>query len=156
MQLPCDPRFLGSGRTLSKELPSIAAAGVSLQLTALRVAAASLIAGEDRSRDAIEGLCTRALGVPVPVPLARLALLGVVSPRCRFRAGLHSLLFWTLLRDAHDEDWFRNPRSAERLRAMLAVSTTPSGIQLPGLWERELSLDDLPLAVGRVRELLEP
>lgn len=156
MQLPCDPRFLGSGRTLSKEVPSIAAAGVSLQLSALRVAAASLIAREDGTRDAIEGVCTRALGVPVPMPLARLALLGDVSPRARFRAGLHALFFWTLLRDAHDEDWFRNPRSAETLRAMLALSTTPSGIQLPGIWERQLSLDDLPLVVGRVRELLEP
>lgn len=126
-----------------------------LQLVALRVAAAALLPSEDRSRDAIEGLAARALGVPVPLPLARLTLLGHVSPRARFRAGTHALLFWTLLRDAHDEDWFRNPRSADTLRAMLALSTTPAGLQLPGIWERSLSPDDLPQVVSRLRELLE-
>ncbi|MBK8593069.1 MAG: hypothetical protein IPN77_28955 [Sandaracinaceae bacterium] len=155
LQLPCDPVFLGTGRTLAKEVPQIAAAGVCLQLVALRVAAAALLPSEDRSRDAIEGLAARALGVPVPLPLARLTLLGHVSPRARFRAGTHALLFWTLLRDAHDEDWFRNPRSADTLRAMLALSTTPAGLQLPGIWERSLSPDDLPQVVSRLRELLE-
>jgi hypothetical protein len=44
LQLPCDPVFLGTGRTLAKEVPQIAAAGVCLQLVALRVAAAALLA----------------------------------------------------------------------------------------------------------------
>jgi hypothetical protein len=95
--------------------------------------------------------------VDVPEPLARLALMGAQSPRARFCAGLRGLAFWPRLRDAFDEDWFRNPRSAEVLRAGLAMAASGSPgapVVLPGVLEAPLGEPDVAAARARVRELL--
>jgi hypothetical protein len=123
----------------------------------LRVAAASLVARAEGSRDATESLAQRCLGVDVPESLARLTLMGAQSPRARFLAGLRGLAFWPQLRDAFDEDWFRNPRSAEVLRAGLALlASGPPGaaMQLPGVLETPLGDDDIKAARARVQEML--
>lgn len=157
MQVPFDPAAQQGGRALARERPHLAAAGVSLLALPMRVAAASVVARAEGTRDATVALAQRATGVPLPPALAQLLLAGEVAPPARFLAGLRSLVFWPRLRDAHDEDWFRNPRAAETLRASLAVAAASDGaadVHLPGIWERALADEDVPVARARMQELL--
>ncbi|MDH5491302.1 MAG: hypothetical protein OEY14_05060 [Myxococcales bacterium] len=58
-----------------------------------------------------------ALGVEIPLPLAAPLALSRGEAPDRLRSRHASLLAWAALRDRYDEDWYRNPRSAEVIRA---------------------------------------
>ncbi|MEZ4323687.1 MAG: hypothetical protein R3B40_00645 [Polyangiales bacterium] len=152
-----DPVAAPRDRALARERPHHVTALLVLQLAAARTAAAAVALRAEDSPDAAEALSQRVFGVGLPRSLARLALSGERSHAARFLAHLQAFACWSLLRDALDEDWFRNPRAAELLRASMALSATGDarmGVPLPGLFERPLALSDVHVARDRVVELL--
>ncbi|MCA9614171.1 MAG: hypothetical protein KC586_15555 [Myxococcales bacterium] len=62
-------------------------------------------------------LVERAVGVATPVRLARALAWNPAGAGARLRAGVGSLAIWVAMRERHDEDWYRNPRVEEGLRA---------------------------------------
>lgn len=62
-------------------------------------------------------LVERALGVPLSTRLARALVWSPASSGARFRALVGAFAAWVALRDRFDEDWYRNPRADETLRA---------------------------------------
>jgi hypothetical protein len=153
-QLQLDPVYLASRRLSASERAQAALGGVTLLLLRSRVASAAVVARAAASSDAVSSLSRRACGVPLPLPLARLLLAGDLGPPARISASLQALRFATSLRDALDEDWFRNPRSAEVLRASLGSWAQTSEVALPGVDERGLDLSDARLGASRLGELL--
>lgn len=93
-------------------------------------------------------LVERALGVAVPTTLARSLAWNAAGSGARLRAYVGACALWAALRDRHDEDWYRNPRADETLRAAFERG---GGLGVEG-WHDELGVgvDD---ALGRAREL---
>ena len=60
---------------------------------------------------------SQAFGVPVPPPLALLLAVGPSGAGLRMRGLAGGLAAYAGLRDNWDEDWFRNPRAGEPIRA---------------------------------------
>lgn len=93
-------------------------------------------------------LVERALGVPVPTTLARALAWNAAGAGARLRAYVGACGLWTGLRDRHDEDWYRNPRAEETLRAAFERG---GGLGVEG-WQEELGVD-ADDALDRAREL---
>ena len=99
-------------------------AAASLVLGA-RVDAAAVLAHAlaDTPRERVEAgreLLREALGVPVPMFVSALACALPADPASRFRGTVAGLAAAVGLRNRFDEDWFRNPRTEEPLRAAAA------------------------------------
>jgi hypothetical protein len=106
----------GNGRGLSgREVETVSRACALSVLVSLRVDAARLLIDPDPSSCAEH--VSRALGVPVPAGVAALIGCSGGEPRARVRAWAGALVLADRLRDAFDEDWYRNPRAEEPLRA---------------------------------------
>ncbi len=105
------------------EAERVARAAASLHLVSTRFACGVATAGLDdladgRARcEALAEVAGRALGCDLPAALA--GLLGGDRPglRARARGGLLGLALHHVLRERYDEDWYRNPRAGEPLRA---------------------------------------
>lgn len=112
---------LGSGTTQELRRAMSVIFLMESRATALRVLLRRPALTSERDyRDAFEGLVETHLRVPVPA-----AALGLTwTPRlddAQRLAGLALAMLQTRrLRDAHDEDWFRNPRAIDELRAEMA------------------------------------
>lgn len=155
-QLLGDVRFLRRARGLDPREAEEAARTVRvIALLDLRLAAAAVIArrepagsGRERNERASE-LLRRALRVEVPPALAILIARTPSAVAARFRAR-HGALAWAqALRERHDEDWFRNPRAAEQLRA----SGARGGLLSIEAWCEELGAGDDAVRAG-LRELV--
>lgn len=110
----------GVPQRIKGRLRMVAGAFVLLETRALAALAMlpTELEGEARAEAARE-LLVRALGVDVPRPLAALWSTSPSLP-ARLRGRLGALSGWVALRERFDEDWFRNPRAAESLRAAAA------------------------------------
>lgn len=123
VQLHADRVFLHQARGLSgRELDAVARAAALHVLLELRVTAAALLArragGADRLSSAAEALRRALGGAHVPAALAALVVRTPAALAARFRARRGALALQVALREHADEDWFRNPRASEPLRAM--------------------------------------
>lgn len=125
-----------SARVVSR-LRMVAGAFVILETRALAALATlpTELAGDARAEAARE-LLVRALGVDVPRPLAALWSTSPALP-ARLRGRLGSLAAWVALRESFDEDWYRNPRAAEPLRAAAARG---GGLSVEA-WLQELGVE---------------
>ncbi|HZO14930.1 MAG TPA: hypothetical protein VFB62_16760 [Polyangiaceae bacterium] len=108
---------LGRGRGLDQSRRVAAALLCSLRVDALRVRlAASLSRGENAFRETFAEVTETMFGEPLPSSLAG------VLPRLRaadapaFVGSIVAIEDRDALVGAYDEDWFRNPHAAERLR----------------------------------------
>jgi len=126
--LLADPTFgvwaLGLSRDKAREQARSIARGltISLRLAAAKVRLrGSLLLPIDRRRERLEEETERALGSPIPGPLAG------VLPKLSPRDPSDLLGFVIAARDRRDlierfdEDWFRNPQAASALREEQAV-----------------------------------
>jgi hypothetical protein len=122
--LPLNPTFLARrldvGRDsmvdIRRRLAQIWA--LELSATALRVRLRSAaFHGEVRLRETFEELCELDLGVRLPQSLAGAFFRLRSEDEQRFLGLLLAAEREQRLIDAHDEDWFRNPRAIEQLRA---------------------------------------
>lgn len=125
VQLHADRVFLRQARGLSgRELDTTARAAALQVLLELRVTAAALVArrtnGADRVPLAAEALRRALGGAHVPPALAALVVLTPAAVGARFRGRRGGLALHAALREHADEDWYRNPRAAEPLRALAA------------------------------------
>ncbi|MGD8860509.1 MAG: hypothetical protein PVI30_10905 [Myxococcales bacterium] len=77
-------------------------------------------AGPGRRMEALATVVGRALGADVPPPVAALLAADRVALRRRARGHLTALALHCALRERYDEDWYRNARAAEPLRAACA------------------------------------
>lgn len=154
VQLHADRVFLRHARGLSgRELDTTARAAALLVLLELRVTAAALIArratGADRLPVAAEAMSRAIGGARVPNALAALIVLTPAALAARFRGRRAALALHAALREHADEDWFRNPRVTEPLRALAsrggALSIEAGIAELGG---------DVASAGVRVRELI--
>jgi hypothetical protein len=123
VQLHADRVFLRQARGVSgRELDHLARAAALQVLLELRVTAAALIArratGVDRLPIAADALRRALGGAHVPSALAALLVHTPAALAARFRARRGALALHVALREHADEDWFRNPRASEPLRAM--------------------------------------
>lgn len=93
-------------------------------------------------------LAARALGVELPTRFARALLWAPASSGARLRAASGALCAWAALRDRHDDDWYRNPRAEETLRAAFERGGA-LGIEA---WTEELGASEAD-GFARAREL---
>lgn len=77
--------------------------------------------GGERLREAFEQQTTRWLGLRLPASAAGTLFRARVDDAQRFVAIFAAADRARRLRDAHDEDWYRNPRAVEQLRAEAAL-----------------------------------
>lgn len=113
-------RLRGLGSRDAERVARTAAAGFLLET---RLAAAAVVlegtAGTSLAarRDAAPDIFRRALAVEIPAPVA--ILIGATEPTiaARYRSRVAGLAAWDALRARYDEDWVRNPRAEEPLRA---------------------------------------
>ncbi len=116
-------RALGLGSTKTAELRRVMSLLFLLETRALAlrvVLRRAALDSESEFRDAFEALTRDELGISVPAHALGLTwslrpddmqrLAGIALATVRSRA----------LREAHDEDWFRNPRAVDELRAEIA------------------------------------
>jgi len=103
-------RVLAVG-TLVRGLHDTSAAGSGLLL--VDVAPTLTVDVDERVTELVE----RALGVPLSTRLARALVWSPASSGARFRALVGAFAAWGALRDRFDEDWYRNPRAEQTLRA---------------------------------------
>jgi len=75
------------------------------------------LAGESAFRDAFEELTLRLVGVPLPRASAGALYLPRADEAQRFAGALVAASRADELCEAHDEDWYRNPRAVDQLRA---------------------------------------
>jgi hypothetical protein len=117
--LASDQAFLRRARDLGSKTAEASArrAGAVLVLdTRLQVAA--FLARDARSDpEAASDRVSRAVAVSVPPPLAALAVATPAALGPRMMGRLTGLALSAAMRERYDEDWFRNPRAAEPLRA---------------------------------------
>ncbi|MBW2462546.1 MAG: hypothetical protein JRH11_12930 [Deltaproteobacteria bacterium] len=122
-QLVADRVLLTRGRGLgSNQADVVGRSAAAILILLARVRAAALIArvtekSPDTRAEAGSTLLQRALGVPVPIAHARLAVVLPAAHGPRFRGTVVGLGLAVALRERFDEDWFRNPRAAEPIRA---------------------------------------
>lgn len=125
VQLHADRVFLRHARGVSgRELDTMARAAALQILLELRVTAAALVARRAATTDRVAAgtaALRRALGgAHVPPALAALVVSTPAALSARFRARRGALALHAALREHADEDWFRNPRVSEALRALAA------------------------------------
>jgi hypothetical protein len=153
-QLLGDRAFLAGARSLGRrERDELGRRAALLLVLEARVHAAA-IAARARARDAEaraeEGaaLLARALGVHVPLAVARLVVVAPAALGPRFRARVAGLALGVAMRDRFDEDWYRNPRAAEPIRAAAARGALASAED----WLHELG-GSADMAAPRLFEL---
>jgi hypothetical protein len=102
-------------------------------------AAATIARGvpRDARPEAADALFDEVLGTPAPEGLGRLLLLAPAGPGARFRGLVGGLALGWVLRERLDEDWSRNPRTAEVLRS----ATGAGGALSIEAWLAELGGD---------------
>jgi hypothetical protein len=119
----CSPRFaeavlgLGSERAMDQSRMMAHAAVASWRVEAMRVlVGAALFDGRGAARERLDELSGRLFGSPMPLEL--LAVLPAIRPAHTgsFVGTLLAALDQARLVEAHDEDWFRNPRAIVELR----------------------------------------
>lgn len=139
--LLADPLFGKKVRALEgAELEAFRRGAVAILLARARVRAARWIARRVGDRDRLEAgavLLARALGVREPAPWRSLADPVSLDPdgdAARLRAALAAPAIAMALRERYDEDWFRNPRVAEPLRA----AATRGGTLAVERWAEEV------------------
>lgn len=154
VQLHAEPVYLKHRALGARSAELVARRATATLLLETRLAAAASLArrsaGTREERiDRASILVDQALGVGVPRPLAVLLALTPSGAGARFRSSHTSLGIYAALRARYDEDWFRNPRAAEPIRAAAARGGTLS-IEAFG---EELGVREEDAAV-RVRELV--
>ncbi len=130
----------------------VALRSASLELLELRLAASASVApppfsSEDERLQWAVGRVREALGFPVGDVLAMASLPLAPLARHRWRVGRASLALQWRLRERFDEDWWRNPRVAEPIRAAMH----PGGLLSVEDWIRDLGGDPLSDAEAWVR-----
>jgi hypothetical protein len=86
----------------------------------------SAFAGARRFCEAFEAETERALGCPLPGPLAGALFRLHEDDVSRFTGLMLAASDLRGLEDTHDEDWFRNPRAIDQLRAENALPPSPA------------------------------
>lgn len=129
-------RAVGLGQAEASEHARRATAWALLES---RMAAAVAMGGDLPTR------LEEAFGVSVPASLARLLLGTPSGGGVRARAAMMAPLIGLALRDRYDEDWWRNPRAAEPVRAACALGGRLSA----EAWARELDAEPSADAIGR-------
>ncbi|UJR82181.1 hypothetical protein [Sandaracinus amylolyticus] len=132
--LHADPLFVQRVRRLEGSAANASRRGaLAIVLGRARTLVASRLserASSDRERrDRGAGLVARALGVREPSTASWLSAPVVLDPAARdadLRAALLAPALAAALRERFDEDWFRNPRAAEPLRAAAGRGATLS------------------------------
>lgn len=122
--LHADALFVRRARGIEgTALEALRRTALALTLLRARALAARVVTegmvGRERLERGADQLA-RALGVDDPTMPAALADPGTFTPeerRADLRAALHAPALALALRDRFDEDWFRNPRAAEPIRA---------------------------------------
>ncbi|MFW6051297.1 MAG: hypothetical protein ACODAU_08995 [Myxococcota bacterium] len=113
-------RVRGLGGREAERLARLAGAVLLLE-TRLRAAEVVLLdearGSQEQHRERAPDVVRRALGVEVAAPLAALAGGRPTAVTARYRGRVVGLGAWAALRERHDEDWYRNPRAEEPLRA---------------------------------------
>ena len=99
---------------------SVRRVAASIVVLHLRIAAAATRARGERSPDALATAAREAIGLPVPAPTAALLLETPRGAEPRLASGLSALAAFVALRETFDEDFHRNPRTAELLRGFAA------------------------------------
>jgi hypothetical protein len=109
-------RALGVGRRVALHHARVLARTALLEA---RMSAARVLAGSDDpvSRDTFEEIARRVLGSPLDRRLHGAWPAARVDEPARWLAMLLTSELRALLRDRFDDDWFRNPRAWEHLRA---------------------------------------
>src|SRR5262249_2667395 len=135
-------RLQGLGATAAERVGRAAGTFALLYVRATAAIAFAPLADADGPQARLEALAEapgRALCCDVPLGVAGLLGADRVTLRARSAEQLAGLALFAALRERCDEDWYRNPRSAELLRAGCARGhgTTPDA------WCKELgtSLD---------------
>ena len=108
----------GSGERLARRAAACIVVGARVDAAAFLAHATGETSGE--RVEAGRELLRRALGVPVPEFVAALACALPAEPEARLRGTMGGLAASVGLRNRFDEDWFRNPRADEPLRAAAA------------------------------------
>lgn len=109
---------LGKERALAHTRALSRSALLSARLLALRVLTAEpALRGSSALREAFSEHATRALGFELPDTAAGLFFRPRLGDAQRFAGTLLAYAQSAALVDEHDEDWFRNPRAIEQLRA---------------------------------------
>jgi len=137
-QLACEPATWGARAVETRHAETLARQSALVMLVVSRVlAVGTLVRGLHDTSPASSGLlladvvptptvdvdervtelAERALGVPLSTRLARALVWSPASSGARFRALAGAFSAWVALRDRFDEDWYRNPRAEETLRA---------------------------------------
>jgi hypothetical protein len=127
--LACDRAFLRRARDLgSKNAEARARVASAVLLLDTRLHAAAFLARDarDGGEDAAVRL-GRAVAARVPKPLAELMVHTPAALGPRVMGRLTGLAMTAALRERYDEDWFRNPRAAEPLRAAAERAGTLAG-----------------------------
>ncbi|AKF05192.1 Chromosome partition protein smc [Sandaracinus amylolyticus] len=120
-------RLEGSAANASRRVALAIALGRARSLVASRLSERASSDRERRDRGA--GLVARALAVREPSPASWIAAPVVLDPAARdadLRAALLAPAITAALRERFDEDWFRNPRASEPLRAAASRGATLS------------------------------
>lgn len=148
--LLCEPRateLSGEGGRALRERALL------LELFELRTEAAAVVASESVAShafaEAAEHALREAWRVEVPAPIAACACLADRGAPRRLRASRAAAPLFSAMRERYDEDWWRNPRAAEPLRA--ACERGP--LLTVESWAEELGLGRGGLA-SRYAELL--
>lgn len=126
--LPLNPKFvmrrLRATRELARRAIRSAAATLLIEsrLAALRVLLGeAALGGRKALRDAYTEGIHRCLGVELPGDAAGVIVKLRLDDPQRFSGLLLAFEFAGQLRDAHDDDWFRNPRAIDQLRSEAAM-----------------------------------
>jgi len=117
-------RRLGATRELARRATRAAATTVLFEtrIAALRVllGRAALRGRSDLAEAYADGV-HRCLGIELPATAAGAFLKLRLDDPQRFAGDLWAFEMVNRLRDAHDEDWFRNPRAVDQLRSEAAL-----------------------------------
>jgi hypothetical protein len=143
-------RRLGASRELARRATRAAAMTVLLEsrIAALRVLLGeAALRGPGALRDAYSEGVYRCLGIELPDTAAGAFIKLRMDDAQRFCGLFLAIQSSHRLRDAHDEDWFRNPRAIDQLRSEAAL---PPEIAVP----REQLDAALVTTESALRELL--
>jgi hypothetical protein len=131
--LPASPAFarralgVDGARLVDHRRGLSAALLVASRLAALRVLLRGpALAGRRALREAFESEVHRELGITLPATAAGAVFRLHEDDAQRFAGLLLSARTAAMLRDANDEDWYRNPRTVEQLRDEARLSPEPT------------------------------
>ena len=114
----------GPARDHARTFARAAVAGGRLGAAAVRTRR-SLLPPRDDLDDRFCDETARAWGEPLPAELAGVLPRITEATPARFAAGLLAALDRSRMIERFDEDWYRNPRAAEALRALAAEPEAP-------------------------------